>query len=320
VPELPEVQTTVNGINRRVRGLKIIDVWTDYDSAFHARKNNIKNKDYFRKVFRPNVLGNKILNAKRRAKNILINISGNHTVLIHLKMTGHLLFGKYRKITDNKPFGKLRASNTTNKNRKEKWETMEKGPLRDPYNQYIHLVFTLSNRKHLVLSDVRKFAKVLLLKTSEIADSPDVKTIGPEPLDNKFSKNVIESRLMKKPRAKIKTALMDQALIAGIGNIYSDEILWLAGVGPERKVELVKDTEWDKIYKATKTILKAGIKMGGDSLSDYRNLEGKKGSYQNFHKAYQQTGKTCSKRDCRGIIKRIRIGGRSGHFCPKHQK
>src|SRR3989344_7808624 len=124
MPELPEVQTTVNGLNRYVRGLVIKDVWTDYYSEFHVGKPNIKDKKFFRK-FRVAVIGKKILSASRRGKNVLIHLSGGQTTLVHMKLTGSLLYGTYKKI---------------------------------PNYRFIHVIFNLSNGKDLALSDLRKFA------------------------------------------------------------------------------------------------------------------------------------------------------------------
>ena len=113
---------------------------------------------------------------------------------------------------------------------------------------------------------------------------------------------------------------MDQSIVAGIGNIYSDEILWTAGVHPERRVKTLKDVEVKNMWKAMKVILKSSIKMGGDSMSDYRNVHGEKGRFQNAHKVYRRTKEKCLRKNCSGTIKRKVIGGRSGHFCDTHQK
>jgi len=301
VPELPEVQTTVNGINDNLPGLKILDVWTDYKSAHAMHKESIKNPKYFLK-FKKEITGTKIIKAERRAKNILIHLSNRKTVLIHMKMTGHLMYGKY--MLDKKS---------------KTWKTTEKGPLEDPFNQFIHLVFTLNNKKHLVFSDVRKFAKVVLIDSSNLSRSPHLSHLGPEPLEKSFTASVLRQRLLLKPNGKIKQVLMEQTVIAGIGNIYSDEILFASGIHPLTQVKKLKPTDFKNIWKYTKKILKEGIDFKGDSLSDYRNIDGERGGFQYRHKAYRQTGKLCSKKDG-GTIKRIVVGGRSGHFCPVHQK
>lgn len=303
MPELPEVQTTVNGITETVSGLTIKDIWTDYGGTFHAGKSHIKNREYF-PFFREAVVGRKILGAERRGKNILIHLSGKKTILIHMKMTGHVMYGKYQ-MTDA---------------RQDPWKPLEKGPLEDPYNRFIHLVFTLSDKKYLVLSDVRRFAKVAIADTENLAHHPDIAHLGPEPLDPQFNLTVFKERLMKRPTGKIKQALLAQDLIAGIGNIYSDEILWYGGVHPFRKVKDVAPAEWKKMFIAMKETLQKGIDFGGDSDSDYRNIRGERGAFQKSHEAYRRTGEPCRKRGCGGKIARQKLGGRSAHFCNIHQK
>ncbi|MDO8510483.1 MAG: DNA-formamidopyrimidine glycosylase [bacterium] len=299
MPELPEVETTVRGLNKYVKGLTIKDVWTDYPSHLHVGKNHIKNKAFSNR-FKKEVTGEKIFSASRIGKNVLIHLSRHKTILVHMKMTGHFLYGKYEKT-------------------KSGWVTREKGPLEDPYNRFIHLVFILGNKKHLAFSDVRKFAKVTLLTEKDVAKDPEVSHIGPDPFSKNFTFEVFKRQITTRPNEKIKSALMDQRLIAGIGNIYSDEILWRAGVHPLRATGTIKDTELAAIYKNIRPILEEALKTGGDSASDYRDIEGRKGNYQNFHKAYRRTGKPCPKKDG-GVIERIKIGGRSAHFCSKHQK
>jgi formamidopyrimidine-DNA glycosylase len=300
MPELPEVQTTVNILNKKIKGLNILDVWTDYDSAFHRGKNNIKDKKYFT-FFKKEILNKKILEVERRAKNILINVSGNQTILIHMKMTGHLLYGKYS--FDGK-----------------KWSPPSDGLLSDPYNRFIHLAFSLSNKNTLVLSDARKFAKVFVFDTKKISDVSDLKKLGPEPLDKRFTYQNFKERLYKKPNGKIKTILMDQEIVSGIGNIYSDEVLWMSGICPTSLVKMISEDKLKTLFKNVIKVLRESIKVGGDSMSDYRNPNGEKGGYQEIHKVYRRTGEKCKKKNCRGIIKRVIVGGRSAHYCPIHQK
>ncbi len=108
-------------------------------------------------------------------------------------------------------------------------------------------------------------------------------------------------------------------MIAGVGNIYSDEVLWASSVHPEQRVSKLSEKQKKEIFKNLKVILLKSIKLGGDSMSDYRNPYGEKGRFQDFHKVYRKTGQKCGKRGCSGIIKRIIVGGRSAHFCPLHQ-
>ncbi len=150
MPELPEVQTTVNGL-RQLIGVKISDVWTAYNSSYFKGKKNIKDPAYF-EVFKRNVVGAKISEAERKAKNVLIHLDNGFTILVHMKMTGHFLYGNY--IYDNK--------------HQHKWVSANEGPLKDPFNRFVRLVFTLGNGRHLVLSDMRKFAKVAIVRTADI--------------------------------------------------------------------------------------------------------------------------------------------------------
>lgn len=299
MPELPEVETTVRGLKKTIVGLTIKDVWTDLNTKDRRQKESIANPKFFT-IFKKEILNKKVLSVERRAKNILINISGNKTILIHLKMTGHLLYGKYK----------------FNKN---KWTPASEGPLNDPYNRFTHLVFTFKNGKHLAFSDARKFGKVTLLDTSIAHETKHLNNIGPEPLEKNFTLEKLKERLNKKQNGKIKTVLMDQSIIAGIGNIYSDEILWQVGINPERKVSQINEKENKLIFKAIKETLKKGIDFGGDSMSDYRNIDGLRGKFQMHHEAYRRTGEKCRKPSCKGIIQRKIVNGRSAHFCSIHQ-
>jgi len=307
MPELPEVETTTRGLKSKILGLKIKDVWTDLSTKDKRQIGAIANPKFFT-VFKKEILNKKVLSVERRAKNILINLSNNKTILVHLKMTGHLLYGKYKFNKNNSRQGGA------------SWTPDETGPLNDPYNRFVHVVFTFSNGKNLAFSDARKFGKITLLDTKTAHDTKHLNNIGPEPLDKNFDLEKLKERLNKKPSGKIKTVLMDQSIVAGIGNIYSDEILWRASVHPERKVSTIKESEFKLIFKAIKETLMKGIDFGGDSMSDYRNIHGLPGKFQLHHEAYRRTGEKCRKPGCRGIIKRKVINGRSAHFCSVHQK
>ncbi len=285
MPELPEVQTIVSDLKKVLPGLKITGFWTDMPK--------------FKKV-KDKIVGKKILSLGRIGKNILINLSGNKTLLVHQKLTGHLLYGKWEI-------------------KNGEWKSEIAGPLsEDPRNRFLHLVLNLSNGMQLALSDLRKFAKVLVSPTDKLAQLPDVSKIGPDPLLPSFTFGKFKEILRRK-KGKIKQVLMDQEVVSGIGNIYSDEILWEAGIHPLARTEALGDERLRKIFNATKKVLRRAIKAKGDSMSDYRRPSGEKGSYQNIQNAYQMTGTKCRKRDG-GVIKRMKIGSRSAHFCPVHQK
>lgn len=318
MPELPEVETTVRSLNKHIRGLAIKDVWSSYNSAFHSGKNNIKDRKYFEK-FKKEIAGKKFLSAERKAKNIIINLSGGISILVHMKMTGHFLYGTYRKNPKSETQNPKQIQNIKSKIQNEEWVPAETGPLEDPMNRFIRLIFTLSNKKHLAFSDLRRFAKIYCFPTSKKDTLKDIKDVGPEPLAKNFFFEIFRERLLLRPAGKIKQVLMDQSVIAGIGNIYSDEILWAAGVHPLSAVSKIPKRKLKVAFEAMIEILTKAIKIGGDSTSDFRGIDGRPGSYQNFHKAYRQTGKLCPKPHCQGKIVRIKIGGRSAHFCPVHQ-
>lgn len=299
MPELPEVQTTVNGLNATVRGKKITGVWTDYKSAHKMHRDSIKDAKFF-EDFKKKVRGRKILKAERRAKNILIHLSGGYTLLVHMKMTGHILYGKYELLNN-------------------KWRAVNDKKLQDPFNQFIRFVLTLDNSFCLVLSDMRRFAKVTVIDTKKLKESSHLADIGPEPLEASFTYQKFKKRIASRPNGKIKQVLMDPKVIAGIGNIYSDEILWRSGVHPISSVANIPEKNIKEMFKAMKATLKRGIDLGGDSMSDYRNIKGERGKFQEHHRAYRRTGKICTKRGCGGTIERTVVGGRSAHFCNKHQ-
>ena len=183
-------------------------------------------------------MAKKIESVQRVGKNILINISGPKTILIHMKMTGHLLYGEYK----------------LNKKTKE-WLATKSGPLQDKFNGYIRFIIKLSGGKYLALSDVRKFGKVCLIKDGDIENYKDLKVLGPDPLNKKFDFKKFKKIILKKPNGRIKSVLLDQNLIAGIGNIYSDEALWLSGTHPETSPKKLNDIEIKSLLKNIKKVL-----------------------------------------------------------------
>ncbi len=291
MPELPEVQTTASGLDRIIQGISprpsITHVWTDYKSVYFIGSGTIKDPKYFSK-FKKLVQGATLSHVTRRAKNVLIHLSNDLTILVHMKMTGHLLYGDYDRS--------------------------------DPFNRHIHFILYLSNGKNIELSDLRKFAKVTLVKTNELHLSEHLESIGPEPLEKSFTFSKFKERVSLASHKMIKPVLTNQTIIAGIGNIYADESLWRAGIHPMEIVEKIPQDKLKGLFQAIKALLAKGIDFGGDSMSDYRNVHGKPGKFQEQHRAYRKTGQKCSKPGCTGIITRIVVAGRGTHFCPVHQK
>jgi formamidopyrimidine-DNA glycosylase len=290
MPELPEVETTVKGLKLKVLNRAFIDVWSDWEKTIKRPKSFLE--------FKKEIKNKKINNVWRRAKNIIFDLSGGYSLLVHQKMTGHLLVGNWQKINNN-------------------WQPQKEGPLNDPYNRFIHLMFFFDNGTMMALSDVRKFAKVELWKTEELLNSEEFKKIGPEPLDKKFTFEKFKE-ILKNKKGKIKQILMDQSLIAGIGNIYASEALWYAKIHPEKLTFKLTEKELKNLYQAIKKVLELSVKLGGESFSDYRKPDGTKGDFDTERRAYNREGQKCAR--CGTKIKRIKVGQRSAFFCPKCQK
>jgi|SRR3989344_3115292 len=290
MPELPEVETIVRELRKKIIGLKITDFWSDKERPVKQAGGIAK--------FKKEIGGKKIVKIYRRAKFIVIDLEGDKSMFIHQKISGHLMYGKWKL-------------------RDEIWKSILGGPLKDDReNQYIRYIWALNNGYQIAMSDVRRFSRVVLVKDKDISSLKEIRDLGPEPLDTSSDEF---RNLFKNKRGNLKPVLMDPFFIVGIGNIYGDEILWDSGYHPLSRVERLKEGDLDKIFKSTHKILKKAIQLKGDSMDDYRLPSGEKGGYQNVQKAYQQTNKKCSKKDG-GIITRIVVSGRSAHFCPKHQK
>ncbi len=301
MPELPEVHTTVTGLQTVLPSLSITDIWSDMWSESKLAKNTIKDRGYF-SYFKKYTLNQRVLQVRRRAKHILIDLENGFTIIIHMKMTGHLMYGNYKQ-------------NEEYDGKQWPWIPTEKNsPLLDPYNRHIHVVFTLSNKKHLVFCDSRKFGTIVVEKTDTL-HTERLSHLGPEPLETSFTLKDFEKRIMKSPTRAIKTVLMDQSIVAGIGNIYSDEMLHRAHILPTRAPKSVTTKELQLLFKAMKEVLIKGIEFGGDSTSDYRNIKGERGAFHANHLVYLRTKEKCLTKNCKGVIEKKTIGGRSAHFC-----
>jgi formamidopyrimidine-DNA glycosylase len=271
MPELPEVETIKRQLNRRIKGKKIktVEVRLPRFVKYPLEK--------FKKI----VSGAKITNVSRRAKLLLIELSNGHSLIIHLKLTGQLIFN-------------------------------------DQPTKHTHLIYYFTDGSQLIHNDLRQFGFVKVILTKELADFLAEEKFGPEPLNREFTLDLFKQLLNKRRGSKIKPLLMDQSFLAGIGNLYSDEILFLARVLPTRKVSTLKTAKIEKIYQAIKKILSLAVSRRGASADTYVDTEGKEGNYLPLIKVYRREGQPCY--ICGTKIKRLKIGGRSAHFCPKCQK
>jgi len=309
MPELPEVQTVVSDLNKKIKNYTVVDFWSDFSKA-------IKNLSLER--FQKEIKNRKILGARRIGKNIFIDLSGGKTLYLHLKMTGHLLIKS--KV----------------KSLKSKVDFFE-----DKVNQYVHHIWKLRtvDREliNLEFSDMRKFAKIVLVDTDKVNDLPEIKKLGIDAMDPKFNLQKFAEILgfsephpnlpLRKGKGNlhkpIGIILMEQELIAGIGNIYRSEILFAAGVDPKRKTGSLKKEEVKKIFLNTKKILKKAIEMRGTSDSDYRDTSGAPGEYHKLLKVYRKDKQKCPGRagsKCGKIISRTKMAQRSAYFCSNCQK
>ncbi len=288
MPELPEVETTVRGLKERVLGRTFIRLWTDWPKA-------IKRPQKFAE-FETVITGKKILTVRRRAKNVIMDLSEGYSLLIHQKMTGHLLHGTW-SLKDGT------------------WAPDEDGPMKDPYNRFLHIIFFLDDKKMIALSDLRKFAKIELWKTDELAT--ELEKLGPEPLEKSFTFEKFK-RVLEGKKNKIKVVLMDPAVMAGVGNIYANEALWMAKIHPHQPASTVPEAKLKVLYESLLRVLRLGVDLGGESFSDYRKVDGTHGDFDSERNVYQREGEACPR--CKTPIRRIMFAGRSSFICPKCQR
>ena len=289
MPELPEVETVVSDLNKKIIGRKIIAVWFDAPKLIKKPKPA---------ELEGAINGLKITGVGRRGKNILIRLTGNRLLLVHLKMSGHFLVGKWEMAA-----GKPRSLNG--------------GALGEKVNGYIHFILYLDDGRQLALSDLRKFAKIAFGQKEEIENLPEIGRLGPDALAKELTPAKFREIVAREKR-KIKQVLTDQEIIAGIGNIYADEILWASRVHPLRSAGGLSPAELNKIYAETRKILQKAVRLRGTSVSDFRDAAGLPGRYGNIRFVYRRTGLPCLR--CQTPIKRLKLGGRSAHFCPACQR
>ena len=238
------------------------------------------------KILGEKIVGKKILNITRLSKNVIIALSDKTFILIHLKMTGKLL------TTDNK-------QNIT----------------KTAQNKHLHHVFYFKKNGNLEFHDIRKFGTIELVDSAKILEIK--KTKGIDPFNKNFTLNNFTKIIKIKKNKNIKSFLMDQSLISGIGNIYASEIPYDAKINPLRKIASLTKNETFSLYKSILKILTKAIELRGTSISDYRDAKGEKGSFQHHLKVYGKAGKKCSK--CDTIIIKNIVEQRSTFHCPSCQ-
>lgn len=291
MPELPEVEIIRLGLQDKIIGLKVSDIEIRLAKIFQGNPKDI--------------IDSKVINLRRRAKILLIDLDNGLSLVVHLKMSGQLVYhrgGKSATFGHPIPFaGTNLPAKTT------------------------HVIFTFSDNSVLYFNDIRQFGYIKIVKTSEVEKLKAIEEFGPEPFvgQDTFGQALLTEEKFKeivlKKKMPVKLVLMDQTQIAGVGNIYANEALFLSKIHPERKSNTLNDNEIKKLYDALLNVLKMGIKYGGSSENAYVNALGEKGSMQEHFMVYSKAGEPCPNK-CGGKIKRIALGGRGTFFCPSCQK
>lgn len=292
MPELPEVETVRIGLSKYLPGMTIKAVDSDWPRGFPNDPVHVKKY----------LLGSKVNTVKRRAKVLLIELDTNYTLVIHLKMTGQLVY----RAGDGERWGAGHPNDSLI------------GELPD---RSTRVTFDLSEGKRtakLFFNDQRKFGWVKLIPTPEVMEIDFFKRVGPEPLGPEFTLAEFRVRLSKRARTTIKAAILDQSVVAGVGNIYADESLHMAKIHPSTKVVDVSAAKIKKLHEAIKYFLQLSIDHGGSSDKNYVDADGNKGSYLKFAQVFRREGQQCPV--CGSVIQKIRVAGRGTHICPKCQK
>ncbi len=288
MPELPEVEVVKKSLKKEISNLIIKNIIINNNKLRYKIKNS----------FSKEIIGHKILKISRRAKYILLNLNNNLTILSHLGMTGKFFIIK-------------------NDSERKKTSFYYNTSIKD--HKHDHIIFYLSNKTKLVYNDVRRFGFIKLISTSNISSNLHIKYLGPEPLSKNFNLIYFKKYILNRKKI-IKELMMDQKFIAGLGNIYVNEILFLCKINPFKKVNKINDKEIINIIKNTKKLLKRSIKFGGSSIKNFNNSDGKSGKFQQNFNVYGRKGKICNKNNCKSLINKLILSNRAIYYCKTCQK
>jgi formamidopyrimidine-DNA glycosylase len=288
MPELPEVETVRRGLHRLIIGRVLKAASSDNPKSFPNAAHEVQ-------AF---LVGATVTNVRRRAKVLMIDLSTDYTLVIHLKMTGQLV---YRGATV--AFGAGHPNDSLI------------GTLPD---RSTRVTLTFDDETNLYFNDQRKFGWVRLYPTIEVPNIAFMQKVGPEPLGADFTQQAFRERLLRRANTNIKAALLDQSVIAGIGNIYADESLWGAKINPTTLVKKLTKPKTDLLFTEVQYVLNLAIEKGGSTDKNYVNAEGKRGSYMDFARVFRRENLPCPR--CGTTIVKTRVAGRGTHLCPKCQK
>jgi formamidopyrimidine-DNA glycosylase len=286
MPELPEVETVR-------RGLLELTVGRTVKSEIHDTSKGFPNAPADVEKF---LIGATITDVRRRAKVLLIDLSTAYTLVIHLKMTGQMVFRGEQVFGAGHPNESLI------------------GELPDRSTR-VTIAFT--DGSHLYFNDQRKFGWMRLMPTVEVPNIDFMKKVGPEPLEADFTAEEFADRFKRRANTSIKAALLDQTVVAGVGNIYADESLWGAKVHPKRLVKTITPAEFRLLYTDLREVMNLAIAKGGSTDKNYVSAEGKRGSYLDFARAFRREGQPCPR--CGTEIVKFKAAGRGTHICPHCQ-
>ena len=286
MPELPEVETVRRGLKELIVG-RTIKTAKEIDSPKSFPNSPSEVKEF--------LIGAKIVAVRRRAKVLLIDLSSDYTLVIHLKMTGQLVFRD-----EGVAFGAGHPNDSLI------------GDLPDRSTR-VEIIFTDGSR--LFFNDQRKFGWMKLFPSLEVPNIDFMKKVGPEPLEDDFTAKVLFERLQRRKNTTIKAAILDQTVLAGVGNIYADEGLWGAKIHPATRVKDVSKNQIYELWREIREVMTLAIEKGGSTDRNYVDAEGKRGSYMDFARAFRRDGQPCP-RHPDVLIEKIRVAGRGTHICP----
>jgi len=299
MPELPEVENLKIGLNKNISKQKIINVKINKPKIVSGRGNKRQELKEKTKSFIKNLKNESFVKVERKGKNLIFKLTNNKIIIAHLKLTGQFVYeskNKNKKISGGHPI-QISESLLPNK--------------------HSHIIFYLS-KGTLYYNDTRMFGYVLFYKNEkELKKEKHFDKLGLEPLNKDFTLKYFLSKLSQR-KSKIKTLLLNQNIVVGIGNIYADESLFKAKILPYRIASSLKKEEVNRLHKAIKEIIKKAISLGGSSVINYRLIDNSKGNYAREHKVYGKKGEKC--KVCNNFLKKTIINGRGTIFCNICQK
>jgi formamidopyrimidine-DNA glycosylase len=308
MPELPEVQTVVAELNKRLKGRIIKRIEVRMPKVISVGPQTVSNiRDVTQKMvnqFVKLLTGRKFLSVRRRGKMLIFDVDGPLSMLAHLKMTGQFIFeDKAARVKTGSQYKILNKKTA---------------PLVKLPSKFTHVVFHFTDSSVLYYNDVRQFGYIRVVEDKDASLVKEFHEYGPEPLDKLFIFDVFKDSLKNRKKIPIKLALMDTKVVVGIGNIYSDEILYHAKIRPDRQVGSLKEKELKAVFDQIKPVLRMGIKYKGSSVGDFIRTDGKWGSMGKHHFVYGKKNQACQV--CGTMILSKKLGGRTASFCPKEQK